>query len=106
MSKLMIALFVAAGFGFAGSGSAQVNSPQNTSTPISKETYTQAKKDADAQYKIDKDACSSLSGNAKDICVAEAKGKDKVAKADAEAAYVNTPKARENGAPNTSWPIC
>jgi hypothetical protein len=96
MSKLMIALFVAAGFVFAGSGSAQVNSPQNTSTPISKEAYTQAKKDADAQYKIDKDACSSLSGNAKDICVAEAKGKDKVAKADAEAAYANTPKAREN----------
>ena len=95
MSKLMIALFVAAGFGFAGSGSAQMNSPM-TSTPISKETYTQAKKDADAQYKIDKDACSSLSGNAKDICVAEAKGKDKVAKADAEAAYANTPKAREN----------
>jgi hypothetical protein len=96
MSKLMIALFVAAGFGFAGSGSAQMNSPKNISTPISKETYTQAKKDADAQYKIDKDACSSLSGNAKDICVAEAKGKDKVAKADAEAAYANTPKAREN----------
>ena len=64
--------------------------------PISKATYTQAVKDADAQYKIDKDACSSLSGNAKDICVAEAKGKDSVAKADAEAAYENTPKAREN----------
>jgi hypothetical protein len=96
MSKLMIALFVAAGLGFAGSGSAQMNSPKNTSTPISKEAYTQAKKDADAQYKVDKDACSSLSGNAKDICVAEAKGKDKVTKADAEAAYANTPKAREN----------
>jgi len=51
---------------------------------------------ADAQYKIDKDACSTLSGNAKDICVAEAKGKDNVAKADADAAYENTPKAREH----------
>jgi hypothetical protein len=37
-----------------------------------------------------------MKGNAKDICVAEAKGKDNVAKADAEAAYANTPKAREN----------
>ena len=55
-----------------------------------------AKKDADAQYKIDKEACSSLSGNAKDICVAEAKGKDNVAKADAEALYTHTPKARES----------
>ena len=54
------------------------------------------KANADAQYKIDKDACSSLAGNAKDICVAEAKGKDNVAKADAEAAYENTPKARQN----------
>ena len=62
---------------------------------MSKANYTQAVKDADAQYKIDKDACSSLSGNAKDICVAEAKGKDSVAKADAEAAYKHTPKARE-----------
>ena len=37
-----------------------------------------------------------MSGNAKDICAAEAKGKDRVAKADAEAAFKNTPKAREN----------
>jgi hypothetical protein len=94
MSKLMIALFVTAGLGFAGSGAAQMNSPMTA--PISKASYTQAVKDADAQYKIDKDACSSLSGNAKDICVAEAKGKASVAKADAEAAYKHTPKAREN----------
>jgi hypothetical protein len=94
MSKLMIALFVTAGLGFTGAGAEQMNSPMTT--PISKASYTQAMKDADAQYKLDKDACSSLSGNAKDICVAEAKGKDSVAKADAEAAYKHTPKAREN----------
>ena len=94
MSKLMIALFVTAGLGFAGAGAAQMNSPMTA--PMSKASYTQAVKDADAQYKIDKDACSSLSGNAKDICVAEAKGKDNVAKAEAEAAYKHTPKAREN----------
>jgi hypothetical protein len=94
MSKLMIALFVTAGLGFAGAGAAQMNSAMTA--PMSKANYTQAVKDADAQYKIDKDACSSLSGNAKDICVAEAKGKDSVAKADAEAAYKHTPKAREN----------
>jgi hypothetical protein len=55
-----------------------------------------AKKTADAQYKIDNDACASLSANAKDICIAEAKGKENIAKAEAEAAYENTPKAREN----------
>ncbi len=54
-----------------------------------------AVKNAETQYKVDKDACTSQSGNAKDICIAEANGKEKVAKADAEAAYKNTPKARE-----------
>jgi len=96
MSKLMIAMFAAAGLGFAGSATAQMMAPMTYQTPMSKATYTQATKDADAQYKLDKEACASLSGNAKDICVAQAKGKDHVAKADAEAAYKHTPKAREN----------
>lgn len=96
MSKLMIALFVSAGLGFAGTAAAQTYAAKTTSTPMSKENYTVAKTNADAQYKIDKDACSPLAGNAKDICVAEAKGKDNVAKADAEAAYENTAKHREN----------
>ena len=96
MYKLMIALFVTAGLGFAGSGVAQTYSPKATSTPMSKDNYAMAKKNADAQYKIDNDACSSLNGNAKDICVAEAKGKDNIAKAEAEAVYENTPKARQN----------
>ena len=86
MSKLMIALFVAAGLGFAGAGSAQMYSPKTPSAPMSKDSYTTAKTDADAQYKIDKNACSALSGNAKDICTAEAKGKDDIAKAEAAAA--------------------
>ena len=95
MSKLMIALFVTAGLGIAGTAVAQAPSPAAAMTPMSKDSYTMAKKNADAQYKIDNDACSSLSGNAKDICVVTAKGKDHMAKADAEAAYENTPKARE-----------
>ncbi len=95
MSKLMLALFVSAGLGFAVPATAQVNAP-NASPSMSKDGYLQAKASADAQYKLDKDACSSLSGNAKDVCVAEAKGTDSVAKAEAAAAYENTPKAREN----------
>ena len=97
MSKLMIALFVSAGLGLAGSAAAQMVASKTAlmPAPISKESYNAAKQSADAQYKVDKDACASLSGNAKDICVAEAKGKDNVARADAQAAYENTPKARE-----------
>jgi hypothetical protein len=95
MTKLMIALFAAAGLGVAGSAAAQMNSPMGHSMPMSKDSYAMAKTNADAQYKIDKDACASMSGNAKDICVAQAKGKENIAKAEAEAAYENTPKARE-----------
>jgi hypothetical protein len=101
MSRLLIALFVAAGLGVAGCAT-QSNAPvvaakpMTPAAPISKDAYDTAVKNAEAQYKVDKDACSSRSGNAKDICVAEANGKEKVAKADAEGAYKNTPKARED----------
>ena len=95
MSKLLMAMFVNVGLGFAGAGFAQTNSPTNSPTPISKANYDQAVKDADAQYKVAKQTCSSLSGNGKDVCLAEAQGKNRVAKADAEAAYKNTTKARE-----------
>lgn len=70
--------------------------PMAAATPISKDAYDMAVRNADAQYKADKEACSPRSGNAKDICVEVASGKEKVAKADAEAAYKNTPKARED----------
>lgn len=95
MSRLMIAMLAAAGLGFAGAATAQVTASTSYSTPMSKASYTQATKDADAQLKRDKAACATLSGNAKDICVAEAKGKDNIAKVDAAAAYKQTPKARE-----------
>jgi hypothetical protein len=100
MSKLMIALCVTAGLSLAGCAT-QRNAPITAAkpvvpvAPISKDAYDQAVKNADAQSKMDKDACASRSGNAKDICLAEATGKEKVAKADAEAAYKNTPKDRE-----------
>ena len=96
MSKTMSAVLVSVGLGFAGAGMAQMNSPTTSPTPFSKANYDQAVKDADAQYKAAKQACASLSGNAKDICIAEAKGKNSVAKAEAEAAYKHTAKAREN----------
>jgi hypothetical protein len=100
MSKLMIALFVTAGIGLTGcatqrDASMAAAKPMYPAAPISKDAYETANKNAEAQYKMDKDACSSRSGNAKDICLADATGREKVAKADADAAYQNTPKARE-----------
>ncbi len=85
-SKLLVAMCVAAGLSLAGGAQAAT----------SKEAHDLAVKSADSQYKQDKAACGSLSGNAKDICMEEAKGKEKVAKAEADADYKNTPKAHES----------
>lgn len=96
MSSLMTALMVAAGLGIAGFASAQTASPMPPTMPMSKDAHTTAMKHADTQYKVDMDACAAFGGNAKDICVADAKGHAKMAKADADAAYANTPKARQS----------
>ena len=60
---------------------------------LSKEAYASEKNRIAAEYKTDILRCGSLSGNAKDICKAEVKGKEKSAKADAYAAYKGTDKA-------------
>lgn len=83
--KLMVALFAAAGL--AGGANAQ---------GTSKDSYNMSVKKAQEAYKADRASCNPMSGNAKDICVETAKGKEKIAKAEAEAAYKNTPKARES----------
>jgi hypothetical protein len=98
MSKLMIALVATAGLVLGGCAT-QRETPMAASkpaAPISKEAYDTAIRNAETQHKIDREACGPRSGNAKDICLAEASGKEKIAKADAEAAYKNTPKARED----------
>jgi hypothetical protein len=54
---------------------------------MSKADYTAAKTRISADYKADKAACASLAGNAKDVCVEEAKAKEKVARAELEYSY-------------------
>jgi osmotically-inducible protein OsmY len=52
---------------------------------MSKDEYKAAQGKIDAEYKSAQANCASLTANAKDICIAEAKGSKKVAKADLEA---------------------
>ena len=59
---------------------------------VSKEDYQTGKDRIAAEYKSDKTGCSSLSGNANDICMAQAHGKEKVAMANLEASYKPTVK--------------
>ena len=90
LSSLAQAVAICAGAVlFAGSAAAADNKGD-------KAAYDQAKACAKAAYDGDKKACDSLAGNAKDICVAEAKAKRTRVDENAEAAYKNTPKAREH----------
>lgn len=62
--------------------------------PMSADGYQAAKEKIEVDYKSDKAGCDSLSGNAKDICVIAAKGKEKVARAELEANIKPTAKNR------------
>ncbi len=48
--------------------------------------YKAAKDQISADYKANKQKCDALQGNAKDVCQKEAKGAEKVAKAELDAA--------------------
>lgn len=60
---------------------------------LSKDEYKAGKDRIEAAYKADKEACKSLGGNAKDVCMKEAEGKEKTAKAELE--YSHTGKASD-----------
>lgn len=87
LSKKQLLLAVISAAGLAAATPAM-------SAAMSKDSYKTALKNIDAVFKADKDKCKSYSGNANDICMAEARGRQKVAKADAEADYQGTTKSR------------
>ena len=91
----LVLILAVAGAALPGEGGAQISKPGSSAT-LTKEGYAAAKKNADAQYTIDRDSCSSLAANAKDICIAEAKRKNDVTRAEAAVAYQNTAATREN----------
>jgi hypothetical protein len=70
--------------------------PLAQAATMAKPDYKAAKTRISADYKTDKAACDSATGNAKDICVEEAKAKEKVAKAELEYAYTGKAKDANN----------
>jgi hypothetical protein len=65
---------------------------------MTKAEYAAGKDRIAVDYKAAKEACKSLSGNAKDVCMLQAEGKSKVGKADLEAVYQPTVKHRYDAA--------
>lgn len=61
---------------------------------ISKDEFKSDKDKISADYKAAKAACASLSSNAKDICIVDAKGKEKVSKAELDERYKPSVKAQ------------
>jgi hypothetical protein len=62
-------------------------------TPQAKATYVQARDSAAQAYKSARAQCNAITGNPKDLCVAEAKAARVRAEEEAEASYKNTLKA-------------
>lgn len=84
MSKLLIVLMATAG--------ALVATPVLSAT-MSKDAHKAALQRIDDSYESDKQQCKALKANSKDICIAEAQARRKIAKADAKADYAGTVKA-------------
>ena len=68
----------------------------NATVAMNKSEMKTEKDRIEAQYKSAKAACKGMNGNAKDVCMKEAKGAEKVAKAELEARDKGTPKAQEH----------
>ena len=79
MKTKLLMLTLAMSCTFAGSAMA-----------MTKTEYKAQKDTISGQYKVAKDKCGAMKDNAKDVCVLEAKGVDKVAKAELEAQYEPT----------------
>ena len=58
---------------------------------MAKADYSSAKTRISAEYKADKAACAALAGNTKDVCVEQAKAKEKIARAELEYGYSGKP---------------
>ena len=84
-TRQLTALAIASAFLLAGNAAAMTKA----------ETKAESDQIA-AQFESAKTQCANLKGNAKDICLAEAKGTNRVAKAELDARQSDTSKARYN----------
>lgn len=74
---------------------AALSLPMAPALALDKAQYKAEKDRIEATAKTDKTACDAMSGNAKDVCVQEAKGREKLAKAELEATHTGKPRDQE-----------
>jgi hypothetical protein len=63
---------------------------------MTRDAYKAEKDRIEAEYQAAKEACNKLSGNAEDVCKAEARGNQRIAEADLDAKNTGTAKARSD----------
>ena len=78
----------------AGALSLAYAGPLFAADSMSKDQHKAEKQRIEQEAKAAKAKCKDMKGNAKDICMAEAKGQEKVAKAELELKQKDTPKNR------------
>lgn len=87
----LIRILVALGIAVGGTGAFAKNKalevPAAEKAPLTKPAYEAAKAAIDRQFDVDRKACERLGGNAKDVCNAQAKGKQKADRALLEARF-------------------
>ncbi len=79
----------------AGSALAAPPPPKPKPPPMTQQAYEAAGKRIEVQGKADARACGKLKGNAKDICKAEATGREEVALAELDADYRPSPQTEQ-----------
>jgi hypothetical protein len=85
--KVMKMAFFAAALSLASAGTV-------LAADASKDQYKAEREKIEADSKAAREKCKDMKGNAKDICMAEAKGHERVAKAELTAKQKDTPKNR------------
>lgn len=93
--RLLISEWIAVGV-TAGIAAATLWLPGGASADMTQSEFEERKERLDATHDVARLKCATYSGNARDICVAEARGRDKVARMELEERYKDTPKARYN----------
>lgn len=79
-------ILIAASLGFAGPAAGA----------MTKDEFDARKERLEADFDVAKRKCDTYSGNARDICMAQAKGRHRVARTELEERYKDSPKARYN----------
>jgi hypothetical protein len=91
--RLLASEWIAVGV-TAGIAAAAMWLPGGASAGMTQAEFEAQKERLEATYDVARRRCATYSGNAKDICMARARGREKVARMELEERYQDSPKAR------------